>query len=197
MAKEKLIRLSSVKGDLKFHGVEIDYAKLVAYIEEYYPYIKISDKPHLSSVPERIAVEIIKELAHPTESTRDAKEHLYLLLPSGGNFIVPRNAKNRGKRGMIKIGATVYGTMDLAEYANKLDDDCTIHDLADYMKRRHYAEEITYEEFKGRALKGTRAPRAQPKSPVDLTRTDKWERKDTHLEILRGREPKDERILKA
>lgn len=201
MVKEKLIRLSKIKEDLDFHGVKdgqsIGYAELVKYIEENYPYIKISKTPHLSSVPQRIAIEMVKDMAHPSEPTKDAREHLYLLLPRGGNYIVPYNVKNKENRKVIKICATVYGTIDLAEFTNKLDDGCTIHDMAEYLKKRHYAKEIGYEEFKSRAVKGLRPSKGRANIPVDLTKTDKWERQDSHLEILAGKEEVDKSLIEG
>lgn len=197
MAREKLIRLSKVKEDLKFHGVEMTYTQLVEYIEENYSYIKISKTPHLSTVPQRIAVEMIKEMGHPIESTRDAREHIYLLLPSSGTYMIPYNVKDRKHSKPMTMGVTAYGTVDLAEYAKKIDEDCTVRDVAEYLIEAFHAKEITYEEFKSRAVRGKAPQSAFRTPPVDLTRTDKWEKGDSHLEILAGREEVDESTIKG
>ena len=196
MAKEKMVRLSHVKSDLKYHGVEIkDYIPLIEYIKKNYPYVNISDTPHLSTVPERIAQEIIRDIAKPTEPTRDAKEHIYMLLPSDGVYMVPRNLRDKDDRGIMNLGATKYGTTDLSEYAHKLRGETTIHDLAEFLKKHHKAKEITYEEFESRSKRGIAPAEKYPESPVDIKRTDKWEKE--HLEILAGREEVDTISIKA
>jgi len=194
MAKEKMIRLSKVKSDLSFHGVDIGYSEIAKWIDANYPYVKLSDKPHLSSVPERIAQEIIKDIAKPTKSTRDAREHIYLLLPQDCVYMVPCNLKDRSDRGIINLGSTKYGTTDLSEYAHKLRGGTTIHDLAEYLKIHHKAKEITYEEFESRAKYGKPPVEKFLKAPIDIKRTDKWE--EEHLEALAGREEVDTETIK-
>lgn len=189
MAKEKMIRLSKIKENLSFHDVDMDYPKIAEWININYPYVKLSDKPHLSSVPERIAQEIIKDIARPIKPTKDAREHIYLLLPTDGVYIVPRNLKDKNDREIMNLGATKYGTTDLSEYANRLKGETTIHDLAEYLKKHHRAKEITYEEFESRAKSGKPPEEKFIKIPIDIKRTDEWE--DEHLEVLAEREKVD------
>lgn len=194
--KEKMIRLSKVKKDLEFHlKKKIGYPELEKYINENYPYIKISSKPQLSSVPQRIAIEMIKELAHPTESARDAKEHLYMLMPDKGVYLVPQDPKDKAKKGILELGVTVYGTVDLVEYAKRLRGNSTIHDLAEYLKLCFGAKEITYEEFRDRAVKGKKPKAAYTPPNVDFGEFSEWESGD--LEALAGTETVDTTTIKG
>lgn len=151
---------------------KVTYTIIVNHIKQKYPDVPVVEEtPWMTGVEDNISIEVLNTFVTVEEPNNDLQPHLFIAFPHSGVFVMPVNLDGTSCR-WINIYTSKVGTTDLFDCLRDLPEGCDLNKYADWLNNRYSARKITYEEFKGYAMRGIQGfrPLDNKELPMDLVK---------------------------